>query len=565
MRTPYASDAGTSARRQGRLALAEDFNDDPGMLCRTLASPLHVTLFIGTIVAGCSADVDDLFEGGSGPGGSDTGGAPSTGGAETGGNPSVGGSPSSGGAPSTGGGPSNGGNGGNGGGGPTCGDGQAEGSEDCDGQDLAGATCEDFGFTDPAGLACTGGCAFDASGCAASCDGEGVEQGELCDGSDLGGVSCEDFGFANPDGVVCIGCAELDTTGCAAECGNGQAEPGEACDGNDNPASCVDLGFSNPSAGGPGCSNACQPTIAGCVATCGDGNLEPTEDCDDDNTMSGDGCSSTCTSEVSACQAATAVMVGPGTTNLTGTTASSPADLLTDHPDCGISASGRNKVYAVTTTTSGFFTAWLDRPATTFDSVLYVRTSCNDDATELACADSSFIVGQAFAGGGELVSFRVTSGQTLFVVIDGAFAGDEGNYSLNIDISSGQSCQDPIPFNMFPGTSMKATGTTVNQTASTGGSCGGTTADDVVYELVRRGDSITNMDTRLLSSGTNYDSLLHVRTGCNQFSSEVVCVDVGGNGGEQTDLLFQNNNTRYVWIDGSSGAEGNYTLEIDPN
>jgi cysteine-rich repeat protein len=521
-------------------------------------------VLVSLMTSACSADVDDLFAGSGPTGGSGgSGGEPSVGAG-----PSVGGGPSAGGGPSVGGGPSAGGGpvGGAGGGGPGCGDGVASGGEDCDGDDLAGVSCEDYGFTNPLGLACNASCAFDPSGCAATCDGLALEAGELCDGEDLGAATCLDFGFGSPDGLTCVGCQVLDSSGCAADCGNGVQEPGEACDGGDNPATCVDLGFSNPSPIGPGCSPACTPTPTGCFALCGDGNQEPTEACDDGNVTPGDGCSATCQLEQGgSCGAATALSIGYGMPlSLSGTTAGASAALTTADVDC-TNASGKEVVYAITVTEPGFFTAWLDRAGTTFDSVLYVRTDCEDDATTTLCADSSLIEGNQFAGGGEVVSIPVQDNQTVFLVVDGAFAGDEGNYALSVDVSAGTNCFDPIPFPIWAGTPMKALGSTNNQTATAQGECGGNSADDVVYELRRRTPTITNMLTSLEPGLTDFDSLLHVRTNCNSGFSEVACDNAAGDGGELVDLLFMNNDTRFVWVDGFQGAEGNYALVVAPS
>ncbi|HEX3482290.1 MAG TPA: hypothetical protein VHT91_45050, partial [Kofleriaceae bacterium] len=74
-----------------------------------------------------------------------------------------------------------------------CGDGKVNGIEACDGADLGGRTCVDFGSTDQVGLACTADCSFDKSGCNGYCgDGhKGTE--EDCDGTDFGGKTCTDF------------------------------------------------------------------------------------------------------------------------------------------------------------------------------------------------------------------------------------------------------------------------------------------------------------------------------------------------------------------------------------
>ena len=71
-------------------------------------------------------------------------------------------------------------------------------------------------------------------------------QEELCDGSDLNGKTCQDYGYANGQGLSCkTDCSEFIITGCAAVCGNGAKEPGEECDDNNL-------------INGDGCSSACE-------------------------------------------------------------------------------------------------------------------------------------------------------------------------------------------------------------------------------------------------------------------------------------------------------------------
>jgi hypothetical protein len=47
----------------------------------------------------------------------------------------------------------------------TCGNGKIDAGESCDGADLGGKDCLDFGKPNPAGLACTNICTFDTSAC----------------------------------------------------------------------------------------------------------------------------------------------------------------------------------------------------------------------------------------------------------------------------------------------------------------------------------------------------------------------------------------------------------------
>lgn len=118
-----------------------------------------------------------------------------------------------------------------------CGDGVAEGDELCDGSDLDGWTCVDFGF-EKGELSCMPGCTIDATGCSdgsdtgdgdgdtgptttGTGDGDGdgdtcgngvIDDGEDCDGADFGGVNCIDLGFG-PGLPLCIGC-KFDTSTC---------------------------------------------------------------------------------------------------------------------------------------------------------------------------------------------------------------------------------------------------------------------------------------------------------------------------------------------------------------
>jgi len=95
----------------------------------------------------------------------------------------------------------------------TCGNGSVDGAEPCDGDDLAGATCQSEGFVGGA-LSCTAACALDTAQCH-SC-GDGVaDPGEVCDGGDFDGTTCADFVPLGVGALACdVTCSIIDANAC---------------------------------------------------------------------------------------------------------------------------------------------------------------------------------------------------------------------------------------------------------------------------------------------------------------------------------------------------------------
>ena len=528
-----------------------------------IRSAILVSLVVPPAIAGCGGvDSIDFSNGGGGAAGGTTttsstftqggSGGVAGGGGSIGGTAGNGGS--QGGVAGSGGSQTGGSTGGTGGAPPSCGNGQKNAMEQCDGADFGDATCLDYGYSSPGTLACTPSCTIDPSPCLPTCDGAKLEPGEKCDGANLGGASCVDFGYVNPAGAKCnAACDGVDPSGCMPACNN-KLEPGETCDGAElNGHTCTEFGFTN--AMGLACA-ACALDPSGCKPTCGDGKVEPGEACDDGNLTNGDGCSSMCMAEAIACPGAIAVNLGLGTQDFTGTTAGGGAHN-------GICASAApDRAYAVTATATGFLTAWLVRADTAYPSVLYARTSCDNAATEILCADSKDPVNAAPVNGGEVLSFPVTSGQVVYVFVDGAAANDAGNYHLRLDLSTGVDCNDPVPIRLEKGTPMKLLGLSTGKTVSQNGSCGGTLAEDVVYDVQVAAAGQVNVG--IDAAGTNYNSVLYLRNQCGNGFSQIACDNANGNGGENLNYNATANTSVFAWVDGSMGANGNYTVVVTP-
>ncbi len=145
---------------------------------------------------------------------------------------------------------------------PFCGDGVVNRlGEACDGSDLRTMSCADVGLGTGT-LACSPRCTFDTSGCsiAATCgDDLRDQQFEVCDGADLAGLTCESFGFSAGELACSADCTALDDSACvhAPSCGDGVVnQPGELCDFSDlNGATCESLGLgSGPLSCDPDCT-----------------------------------------------------------------------------------------------------------------------------------------------------------------------------------------------------------------------------------------------------------------------------------------------------------------------
>ncbi|MFH1332316.1 MAG: MopE-related protein [archaeon] len=153
--------------------------------------------------------------------------------------------------------------------------------EECDGTDLNGKTCQYFGLPGNV-LTCNDVCLFDKRGCTggvAECGNNVVEAGETCDGFNLNGMTCSDFDSYTGGTLVCnapgtVKECHFNTASCTPDnpgiCGNNQINDGEECDGmNLDGKSCTD--FDNFISGSLSCypqgnALACLLDTSQCVA-----------------------------------------------------------------------------------------------------------------------------------------------------------------------------------------------------------------------------------------------------------------------------------------------------------
>lgn len=160
---------------------------------------------------------------------------------------------------------------------PTCGNGVVEEGEDCDTVVPPGASCEELGFLPGGSVTCASNCILDVSNCSRCGDGR-LDYEEQCDGDQLRGLACSDFGRFGGE-LSCRQDCTFDASGCN-DCGNGVIDTGEACEvgSADNPT-CTDLDPALPD-GEPTCSPVDCTLDGSSCHNCGNGQLEGPEDCD---------------------------------------------------------------------------------------------------------------------------------------------------------------------------------------------------------------------------------------------------------------------------------------------
>lgn len=147
-----------------------------------------------------------------------------------------------------------------------CGDGAINAIDACDGAELGGKTCLDFGSTDPAGLGCTADCDYDTTGCVAYCGDGHRDEAEACDGEDFDGATCVDLGYYT-GALLCNSDCTFNAGGCAGSCGDGDQNGFEQCDGLDfGTTTCASLGYLGDVAPMT-CTSECA--IFGGSCTCG--------------------------------------------------------------------------------------------------------------------------------------------------------------------------------------------------------------------------------------------------------------------------------------------------------
>jgi len=202
--------------------------------------------------------------------------------------------------------------------------------------------------------------------------------------------------------------------GGGAVCGDGVIEPPEQCEGTDfGGKSCADFGLSG---GTLVCNPFCGIVVSGCTPkeACNDGTDNDSDgktDCADEDCAT----ALTCTDSCAGAQFVTIPSYSYG--DIDG----EPSVLV---PSC-TPTSGREQVFAVTAIVDGDLTASLYPSG--FDGVIYIRTTCDDASSEIACVNAKG------SGQAENATISATAGTTYFVVVESTSPTASGFYDVQID------------------------------------------------------------------------------------------------------------------------------------
>jgi hypothetical protein len=409
------------------------------------------------------------------------------------------------------------------------------------------------GVCDPTSGACVAMPVMDGTTCD---DGAACTMGDVCTAGACAGamIDCSGFGDDCNTGV----CDPATGT-----CGRMPAVDGTACDDGDlctSTDSCTAGAcggtLTDCSGSGDMCNTGmCDPTSGACVST----PLPDGTACDDANACTAmDACGmGTCSgaslvpgSDTCAGAIAIPLPAPGGTTTLTGSN-----ECGTNDYTGSCAGSGLDVIYSFTLTTTQRVTATTINVGGAFnDTVLYIRGTCDDTASEVACNDD--------ASGLFSRVDRVLTAGTYFLVVDGFNSGDVGNYQVDFtvaDVPAPDTCMAAISL-PFPTATRPtvATGSTTGGANDFSGTCGAGTSPDHVYSLVVPAASRLRFST----AGSGFDTVLSLFNSPCGTGTLVQCNDDAIGVQSQFEAMVPAG-TYFVVVDGfSSGRQGAYTLTI---
>jgi hypothetical protein len=255
------------------------------------------------------------------------------------------------------------------------------------------------------------------------------------------------------------------------------------------------------------------------------------------------------------CPGEAAVWTGSGNNPRTFQATDDTSKHWSDHNSaaCG-SATARDTVYALTPDVDGIMT--VDVTPTGWDAALYLRTTCAQAGTELACHDSGG------SGGKETHVMWATAGTTVYAFVDGSYSTSAGPYTFNARLApklpADQCPGEPITLSGTP-PSGQANGNTGDLWSDYNGSCNSSGRPDGVYQVV----APQTGNLKITLTPTGFDAVLYVRSANCATGTQLACRDLAGSGqAEAATVAVTQGTTYYIFVDAFGSATGAYTLAV---
>lgn len=188
------------------------------------------------------------------------------------------------------------------------------------------------------------------------------------------------------------------------------------------------------------------------------------------------------------------------------------------------------------------------------NTTVSLRSACGDPASEVACSEAT--------SPGESAQFVDLPAGTYVVVVDGPAGGASGTFDLTYTatvVPDNNSCVAPAPI----ATGATVGGTLASATNEYGGSCGGGSGGDVVFEFTLATPQRVRA-TLTRTSGT-FDAVLYLRSACGSGGSEVAggCSNASTGATEVLDIDTVPAGTYYLIVDSAGGTLGGFDLLVE--
>jgi len=165
------------------------------------------------------------------------------------------------------------------------------------------------------------------------------------------------------------------------------------------------------------------------------------------------------------------------------------------------------------------------------------------------------------------VSFRVAAGAVSYLFVDGYTNAEAGMFQLVINLSHGDTCADPVPITIEPGTGMMLFGNTIGLQNNGGGSCGGQGTPNATYKVTR---STSGPLTFFADPAfSNYNTILYAEPVCADEFILFGCSNIPNASGEVLSIANVQGNTPFFFMvdgnqQGALPAGGDYGVLVTP-